>query len=362
MRWAWTVAVVLGLTACESGGNSGAETDASSSSTDPGSEASDTTAPPTSSSTTSLDPTTTGRPDPSTTSALGTSSSGGEASSSSSSSSSGGVASLCDAGSFPAMWQDGTSCPEDTVQVHRYSENTFILRQSLCTGFEGPFLYLLFGEDRVLLEDTGYNGVQVASVVTDIIDGWLAEQGRDSIELVVVNSHGHGDHVGGNNQFQGLPNATVVGFDVPSISNFFGIDNWREEIVEYDLGGRVLDVIPIPGHQSAHVAFFDRAEGLLFTGDTLYPGRLYIQDFPTYVSSIERMVDHVESQDVCWVFGTHIEMTDQPGVDFDFGADEHPNERELQLGLEHLVELRDAVVAMDQPEQEVHDDFIIFPL
>ena len=168
------------------------------------------------------------------------------------------------------MWQDGTSCPEDNVQVHRYSENTFILRQSLCTGFEGPFLYLLFGEDRVLLEDTGYNGVDVASVVGEVIDGWLAEQGRDSIELVVVNSHGHGDHVGGNNQFQGAANTTVVGFDVASISDFFGIDNWREEIVEYDLGGRVLDVIPIPGHQSAHVAFFDRNEGLLFTGDTLF--------------------------------------------------------------------------------------------
>jgi glyoxylase-like metal-dependent hydrolase (beta-lactamase superfamily II) len=358
MRWAWRVAVVLGLTACGSAEGSGAETDASSSSSNPGSEAGDTTAPASSSTTTVTDPTTSGRPDPSTTSALDTSSSAGDPSSSSS----GGVANVCEAGSFPTMWQDGTSCPEDTVQVHRYSENTFILRQSLCTGFEGPFLYLLFGEDRVLLEDTGYNGVNVASVVGEVIEGWLAEQGRDSIDLVVVNSHGHGDHVGGNNQFQGAANTTVVGFDVASISDFFGIENWREEIVEYDLGGRVLDVIPIPGHQSAHVAFFDRNEGLLFTGDTLYPGRLYIQDFPSYVSSIERMVAHVESQEVCWVFGTHIEMTDQPGVDFDFGADEHPNERELQLGLEHLVELRDAVAAMDQPVQEVHDDFIIFPL
>jgi hydroxyacylglutathione hydrolase len=65
---------------------------------------------------------------------------------------------------------------------------------------------------------------------------------------------------------------------------------------------------------------------------------------------------------VCAVLGTHIEMTDQPGVDFDFGADEHPGERELWLGLEHLVELRDAVVAMDTPMIEVHDDFIIYPL
>ncbi|MBV1861051.1 MAG: MBL fold metallo-hydrolase, partial [Nannocystaceae bacterium] len=190
-------------------------------------------------------------------STLGTESSstasGSEASGSGTTSTTGRT-SICQAGSFPEAWPEGTSCPEDTLTVHRYSEDTFILRQSLCTGFEGPFLYLMFGEDRVLLEDTGYNGAQVAPVVYGIIESWLAEHGRESIELVVANSHGHGDHVGGNGQFTGMPNTTVVGFDVPSISAFFGINNWPEDIVQYDLGGRVLDIIPIPGHQSAHLA------------------------------------------------------------------------------------------------------------
>ncbi len=273
-----------------------------------------------------------------------------------------GNASICDGGSFPDAWPDGTACPEDTFTVHRYSENTFILRQSLCTGFEGPFLYLMFGQDRVLLEDTGYAGAQVAPVVYGLIDTWLAERGRESIELVVANSHGHGDHVGGNSQFVGMPNTTVVGFDVPSISSFVGIQNWREDIVAYDLGGRVLDVIPIPGHQSAHIALYDHGDGLLLTGDTLYPGRLYISSFDAYVASIDRMVTRLADEEVCHVLGTHIEMTDQPGVDFRFGADQHPGERELQLSFEHLVELRDAVAAMGTPQQEVHDDFIIFPL
>lgn len=354
MRSVWMVVVSCAALACGAEGETNTGTDSSGSSSD-GTGAMVTAAASTSStSTSSTAVSSSGQPNGSSTGPGSTGAAG--------SSSSGGSNSICEVGGLPARWQDGTRCPEETVQVHRYSDDTFILRQSLCTGFEAPFLYLLFGEDRVLLEDTGYNGVDVASVVSGIIDARLAERGQESIELVVVNSHGHGDHVGGNAQFQGLPNTTVVGFDVPSISSFFGIDNWREEVAEYDLGGRVLDVIPIPGHQSAHVALFDRAEGLLLTGDTLYPGRLYIQDFPTYVASVERMVAHVESQEVCRVFGTHIEMTDQPGVDFDFGADEHPGERALELGLEHLVELRDAVVAMDEPVQEVHDDFIIFPL
>jgi hypothetical protein len=100
----------------------------------------------------------------------------------------------------------------------------------------------------------------------------------------------------------------------------------------------------------------------LLTGDTLYPGRLYIDDFPTYVESIHRLVDTVPEQDVCQVLGTHIEMTQMPGVDYPFGADEHPDEHVLELTWDHLVELRDAVDAMAFPQIEEHDDFIIYPL
>jgi hydroxyacylglutathione hydrolase len=246
--------------------------------------------------------------------------------------------------------------------VHQYDADTFILRQSLCTSFEGPFLYLLFGEDRVLLEDTGAGGVDVAGVVGDVITQWLADNGRASIELVVVNSHAHGDHVAGNSMFEGLPGVTVVPPSVDGLSDFFGIDDWPEQIVQYDLGGRAIDVIPIPGHHTSHIALFDHGTGWLLTGDTLYPGRLYIDDFDAYVASISRLVDNVAAQDVCNVMGTHIEMTNTPGVDFPFGADEHPDEHELQLDYAHLVELRDAVLAMDVPEIEAHDDFIVYPL
>ena len=358
-RWLGSAVFLLGFPGCESSGQSDSGTDAVGRTSSSSSSGIAETLGSTSAGGTTSPATT----NPDTSSSVSTettaSSSTGSASSSSTT---GGTASICDVGSFPDTWPDGTSCPEDTFTVHRYSEDTFILRQSLCTGFEGPFLYLMFGEDRVLLEDTGYNGAQVAPVVYGLIDTWLAERGQESIELIVANSHGHGDHVGGNSQFAGMPNTTVVGFDVPGISTFFGIENWREDIVEYDLGGRMLDVIPIPGHQAAHLAFYDHGDGLLLTGDTLYPGRLYISSFDAYVASIDRMVTYLSDEEVCHVLGTHIEMTDQPGVDFPFGADEHPAERELQLGFEHLVELRDAVAAMGSPQQEVHDDFIIFPL
>lgn len=267
-------------------------------------------------------------------------------------------------GEFPTMWNDGTDCgTEPSIQIHAYDANTVILRQSLCTSFEGPFMYLLFGQDRVLMQDTGDGGIPIADTVYAVIDDWLVANGKQSIELIVTNSHAHGDHVQGNGQFAGQPNTQVVGFDQASVAAFFGIGDWSTDTATYDLGGRELEIIPIPGHEANHVAIYDHGTGWLLTGDTLYPGRLYIANFAQYVQSIGRLVDFTEGLDVCQVMGTHIEMTSTPGVDFDFGADMHPNEHELPLTRDHLVELRDAVEAMNGvPMQEAHDDFIIFPL
>jgi glyoxylase-like metal-dependent hydrolase (beta-lactamase superfamily II) len=253
-------------------------------------------------------------------------------------------------------------CPEPAISAWRLGPNTYVLRQSLCTSFEGPFMYMLFGDDYVLLEDTGDGGIPITTAVSDIIDEWLAERGQESIELIVANSHAHGDHVQGNAALSTLPYATLVGTSISDVSSFFAISDWPNDVGSVDLGGRVLDIIPIPGHQAAHIAIYDPEEQLILTGDTLYPGRLYISDFAAYQASIDRLVDYLSTRDVCWVMGTHVEMTQTAGVDFQFGADQHPDEHPLQLTLDHLLELQSGVSAMNTPSYEVHDDFIIYPL
>jgi len=267
---------------------------------------------------------------------------------------------------FPEHWSDGLSCAgEPDVMVWSYDDDTFILRQSLCTNFEGPFLYLLFGEDEVLLQDTGTGDADVAGAVADIISEWLTKKGKASIELVVTHSHSHGDHVGGDGQFAGMPNTTVVGTSVGNVSDYFGFSDWPTEIVNHDLGGRSLDIIPIPGHHNTHIAVYDQSRGLLLTGDTLYPGRLYIGDWNAYGSSIQRLVDFTSAPDhpVTWVLGTHIEMTTTPGQDYPMGATQHANEHVLQLTLETLLELNQAVIGLgNNPQYQEHDDFIVYPL
>lgn len=267
---------------------------------------------------------------------------------------------------FPAAWsRGGPDCgTEPDIQIHRFDRDTFILRQSLCTSFEAPFLFLLFGADTVLLEDTGAGGIDVADAVFQIIAQVLEERGQSSIDLVVVNSHGHGDHVAGNGQFEGRERTKVVGFTVPELVDFFAFSPWPDDPQTFDLGGgRVLDVLPIPGHEGADIAIFDRQTGMLLTGDTVYPGRLFIRDFPAYQASIDRLIGFASDAPLCWIVGTHIEMSKTPGDDYELDATFHPDEHALELGFEHLLELRDALAGMeDQPVQEVHDDFVVFPL
>ena len=130
-----------------------------------------------------------------------------------------------------------------------------------------------------------------------------------------------------------------------------------------EITSMVVDVIPIPGHQSAHVALYDRRTGLLLTGDSLYPGRLYISNFDQYLESNARLVQFIQDRPVQWVLGTHIEMTNTDGEDFPFGATHHPDEHPLQLRRDHLLELYQGLLDMQaDPQIEVHDSFIIWPL
>ena len=67
---------------------------------------------------------------------------------------------------------------EPQIQVHAYNDNLYILRQSKCEIFEAPFMYLIFGEDTVLLMDTGANPqTPVYSEVYTIIAEWLEQNG-----------------------------------------------------------------------------------------------------------------------------------------------------------------------------------------
>src|SRR5262245_63055816 len=99
-------------------------------------------------------------------------------------------------GVLPARWtaQDPDCAHAPPFLVHEYNETFLVLRQSGCTHFEKPFLYLLLGASEALLVDTGAPGADVSPVVDDILRRRAQRENRDPLPLLVVHSHGHGDH------------------------------------------------------------------------------------------------------------------------------------------------------------------------
>lgn len=259
-------------------------------------------------------------------------------------------------GSLPASWMTGgPNCLEiPDWQVHQYNPAFFILRESGCANYEKPFLFLILGRDRALLVDTGAGPVDTAVFVQRL---------TNKMPLTVVHTHGHGDHVAGDKGFAGLPNVTLIPAAVDAEQKAFGIANWPEQAGTIDLGDRVIDVIAIPGHHAAHVAYYDRKTGILLTGDHLYPGRLYVSDFAAYVASTRRLVEFTETHPVSHIIGNHIEQTSTPYVDYPTGTKYQPHEHTLELGRAHLLELMASLEALHgKPARVYLRDFTIYPL
>jgi glyoxylase-like metal-dependent hydrolase (beta-lactamase superfamily II) len=264
-----------------------------------------------------------------------------------------------------APWIAGTTPTEPQTQVQRYDADTFVIRQSVRTNFEAPFLYLLFGKDRALLIDTGAGGLAIRPVVDAVIADWLNANHRKSIPLIVAHSHSHGDHHQGDSEFVGRPDTTVVGLKPADVAGAFGVAHWPDDIATYDLGRRTLSIIPTPGHEPAHIMVWDSRTKLLFSGDMLYPGRLYvpIDKWPVYVASADRLAAFVKTHPVKMLLGAHIEMTNTPGKDYEHEAPSHPDEHPLQLPPSAAERLQATVHAMNgKPVVGNEGDFIVFPV
>jgi hydroxyacylglutathione hydrolase len=274
--------------------------------------------------------------------------------------------------SFNVKWIHGCSdcstCSDPPIQVYRFDSDTYIFRESKCLDFEGPFLYLLIGRKRALLLDSGAPPVKgqtlpIRETVERVLSEWEASHHRHGVDLIVAHSHGHHDHTYGDAQFEGQPHTVVVKPDVESVKAFFKLADWPEGSSTLDLGGRVLTIMPAPGHQSAHLAIYDANTGILLTGDMLYPGLLTVDNWQQYRDSVRRLSAFASSHRISYILGAHIEMTASPKEMYPMGSTFQPNEHVLQMGISDLMDLQKACDSLgDNPVRDVHDNFIILPL
>ncbi len=149
----------------------------------------------------------------------------------------------------------------------------------------------------------------------------------------MAHSHAHRDHIAGDPLLAGRPGTTLVGTTPAQVIAFFGFRSWPDETVDFPLGRRTVDVIGGPGHEPSAVAFFDRETGILFSGDTVLPGHLYVRDLAQYRATIERLIRFRDAPTapVRELRGAHVEMSDTPGVIYAPGTLDQPDELPLPL-------------------------------
>jgi hydroxyacylglutathione hydrolase len=241
-------------------------------------------------------------------------------------------------GSMDVKWSEGASdCqknPQPPLQVHSYSAETFILRESLCATYEGPFLYLLVGSQRALLIDTGAVSDARQMPVARTVRALLPQP---AFPLTVVHTHGHLDHRSGDSQFASDPQTEVVGTTLEDVTHHFQLRDWPNGSAQINLGDRIVDVLPTPGHYPSELSYYDRQTGLFFSGDFFLPGRLLLSDKSADLASAKRVNQFLVDKPVTYVLGGHIEL-DQAGNAF-LGAHYHPGERPLQLSNSELLQL-----------------------
>ncbi len=253
-------------------------------------------------------------------------------------------------GSLDVRWNEGApDCTRSTqppLQVHRYNASTYVLRENPCATYEAPFLYLLIGTNKALLIDSGAVADAKVMPLADTVMDLLPDVGGDKLPLTVVHTHSHRDHRAGDVQFQNLPGVTVAATDLDGVRRFFGLADWPNGSAQIDLGDRIVDVIPTPGHTDSHVSYYDRRTALLFTGDFLLPGRLIIDDSAADLASAQRIAAFARTRTISHVLGGHIEL-DVDGRTLPMGSTHHPRERALPLGKQDVLDLPATVASFN---------------
>jgi len=195
-------------------------------------------------------------------------------------------------------------------EVYKVAPNTFAIYEP--RQAEEVISYLILGKDKALLFDTGMGISDIRKLVSELT----------KLPIIVLNSHTHNDHVGGNWQFDTIYSMDTdftrqnakgsiadaqeelapgsicgelpKGLDAKSYrTKSWTISKYIHDGDKLDLGNRSIEILSTPGHTPDAITLFDRANGLLFTGDTYYPAPIWLYrpetDLDAYARSIARL-------------------------------------------------------------------------
>lgn len=175
--------------------------------------------------------------------------------------------------------------------VEKIDSHTFAISEY--KHWEKAHSYLVIGEKKAALIDTGLGVSNIKNVVSNLTD----------LSVIVITTHAHWDHIGGHKYFDKIyvhekdAKCLTDGFPIPlsmvkanllrepcdfpeefdaKNHNIFQCRNVYKlndnDII--DLGKRKLKAIHTPGHSEGHICLYEEETGYLFSGDLIYKGTL----------------------------------------------------------------------------------------
>lgn len=209
-------------------------------------------------------------------------------------------------------------------------------------GFE--ISYLITGKDKALLIDTGFGMGDISAVVDEIT----------SLPLIVVNTHAHPDHAGGDDRFpevylhekdlrlidvifsrhkreevreHGRMFMAKKSINIDDISDF-DIDRWMNarpnDIIpvshgaEFDLGDRTIEVFSLPGHTPGCIVLLDRKTKRIFAGDSIiekHPVWLHLEESsPLHVYHDALVSLSAEMKNFNEIYSAHMKEAIHPSI------------------------------------------------
>lgn len=177
-------------------------------------------------------------------------------------------------------------------------------------------IYLVEGTDKALLIETGVGDCDLKAQVEQLTN----------LPLQVVTTHGHSDHAGGNASFPEVhmtrqaeadtQDAVVMNKPWITPQQWEAMSNaWEQHPCKpvyiddgdvFDLGGKTLEVIGIPGHTAGCVALLDHQDRILFCGDCLVTAMNILMVVPTaltldvYLASMRKLLSRCDEFDQIW--------------------------------------------------------------
>ena len=109
---------------------------------------------------------------------------------------------------------------------------------------------------------------------------------------LILNTHWHPDHAGGNAEIQAATGAKIVG--PKEVTRIAPLDREVQGGDEVMLGETRFQVIESGGHTLGHVAYYDANDGIAFVGDTLFAlgcGRLFEGSPEQMWASLQRLAE-----------------------------------------------------------------------